>query len=222
MTKQKFLESLTDDEKHNFLDLSSDEQLQLLDPTVSFDAKVEILSITNFNYDFAKDEYACCLCKNSLNTEELLRTHIESHLRRAGIEILKKQHSDECDCVECRARTEKGGLDHDPSSDDEEFEEHERQVFRDKGIDKEVEMSEARRVYFLLDSQRDENNELIVLIAIENESGYYKTDWHWGTDIDVAEKIARKKNEKLGISEDEAHKVVLSTMRKGAIEKLRF
>lgn len=55
------------------------------------------------------------------------------------LEILKKQHpDDECDCVECRARVEKGGLDYDPSNDDEEFEEHERQVFRDTGIDKEA------------------------------------------------------------------------------------
>jgi len=53
------------------------------------------------------------------------------------LEILKDQHNDECDCIECRARTEKGGLDYDPTSDDEEFEEHERQVFRDVGINKE-------------------------------------------------------------------------------------
>lgn len=44
---------------------------------------------------------------------------------------------DECDCIECRARVEKGGLDFDPSNDDEEFEEHERQVMRDTGIDEE-------------------------------------------------------------------------------------
>lgn len=50
----------------------------------------------------------------------------------------KRQHPDECDCIVCRARTEKGGLDCDPTSDDEEFEEHERQVFRDVGIDKEA------------------------------------------------------------------------------------
>lgn len=83
-------------------------------------------------------------------------------------------------------------------------------------------MTEKRKVYFLMDSQRNEKNELIVLIAVENESGYYKTDWLWGTDIGVAEKIAREKNEKMGVSEDEAYKVVLSTMRKGAIEKPRF
>ncbi len=57
------------------------------------------------------------------------------------LEILKeakKQHPDECDCVKCQARTEKGGLDYDPTNDDEEFAEHERQVFRDVGINEEV------------------------------------------------------------------------------------
>lgn len=52
------------------------------------------------------------------------------------LEILKEQHDDECDCIPCRARVEKGGLDYDPTNDDEEFEEHERQVMRDTGIDK--------------------------------------------------------------------------------------
>jgi hypothetical protein len=46
-------------------------------------------------------------------------------------------HHDECDCITCRARVEKGGLDYDPTNDDEEFEEHERQSFRDAEIVKE-------------------------------------------------------------------------------------
>jgi ferredoxin len=57
-----------------------------------------------------------------------------------GVKLMKVSdapifyHHSECDCITCRARLEKGGLDHDPSNDDEEFIEHERQVFRDKGI----------------------------------------------------------------------------------------
>lgn len=43
-------------------------------------------------------------------------------------------HDDDCDCIVCLARTQPGGLDYDPSNDDAEFEEHERQVLRDKGI----------------------------------------------------------------------------------------
>ena len=83
-------------------------------------------------------------------------------------------------------------------------------------------MTEPRKVYFLMESQRDENGDLIVCIAVENEAGYYKTDWRWGKDIDWAEEVARKKNEAMGISAEEAHKVVLSTMFKGAIEKPRL
>ena len=54
-------------------------------------------------------------------------------LEKVGDEPIFYHHS-ECDCIKCLARLEKGGLDHDPSNDDEEFEEHERQVFRDLGI----------------------------------------------------------------------------------------
>ena len=83
-------------------------------------------------------------------------------------------------------------------------------------------MTDSKRVYFLMESQRDENGELIVCIAIEGESGYYKTDWRWGKDIDWAEEVARKKNADMGISEEEANKIMLSTMFKGAIEKPRL
>lgn len=58
------------------------------------------------------------------------------NLKKVGDEPIFYHH-DNCDCIKCRARVEKGGLDFDPSNDDEEFEEHERQVFRDKGIIKE-------------------------------------------------------------------------------------
>lgn len=39
-------------------------------------------------------------------------------------------HPDECDCVECLARRDVGGLDHDPSNDDAEFEKHEEEVMK--------------------------------------------------------------------------------------------
>lgn len=49
----------------------------------------------------------------------------------------KDQHDDDCDCVTCQARVEKGGLDYDPSDKSEEIEQHELEVMRDTGIDKE-------------------------------------------------------------------------------------
>lgn len=80
----------------------------------------------------------------------------------------------------------------------------------------------ARTAYFLLESQTNDTGEFRALIAVENENGYYKTDWFWGNDIEVAREIAQKKNETMGVSKEEASKIVLSTMRKGAVEKPRF
>jgi len=79
-----------------------------------------------------------------------------------------------------------------------------------------------RRCYFILESQQNEQGEFRALIAVESESGYYETDWFWGSDLDQAEKIARDKNLVMGITKKEACLIVLSTMRKGAIEKPRF
>lgn len=86
----------------------------------------------------------------------------------------------------------------------------------------EVTLPKGRTAYFLLESQTNDNGEFRALIAVENEDGYYKTDWFWGKDLAVAEKIAQEKNEMMGISRDEAFKIVGSTMRKGAVEKPRF
>lgn len=79
-----------------------------------------------------------------------------------------------------------------------------------------------RRAYFILESQTNEKGEFRALIAVENESGYYKTDWFWGKILTDAEAIVRDKNLSMGITEDEAVKIIGSTMRKGAIEKPRF
>ena len=83
-------------------------------------------------------------------------------------------------------------------------------------------MAEKRKAYFIIESQQNDKGEFNALIAVEGELGYYKTDWFWGDDLDQAEEIARSKNEAMGISREEACKIVLSTMRKGAIEKPKF
>lgn len=79
-----------------------------------------------------------------------------------------------------------------------------------------------RSAYFVIESQQNEEGEFYALIAVEGESGYYKTTWLWGKDIDKAEEVARFKNKAMGISRKEANLIVLSSMRKGAIEKPRF
>jgi hypothetical protein len=71
-----------------------------------------------------------------------------------------------------------------------------------------------RRAYFILETIRSEDGQLIPCIAIEGVAGYYQTDWMWGTDVRKAEAIAQKMNDKLGISAADADRIVLSTMRK--------
>ena len=83
-------------------------------------------------------------------------------------------------------------------------------------------MPEKRKAYFILESQTDERGSYRALIAVEDEPGYYKTDWFWGSDLDQAEEIAREKNLAMGISRDDACLIILSSMRKGAIEKPKF
>lgn len=93
---------------------------------------------------------------------------------------------------------------------------------KDKKGDFRTEQTGNRRAYFILESQTNEKGEFRALIAVESEPGYFKTDWFWGSDFNQAEKIARKKNLVMGITIKEANLIVLSTMRKGAVEKPRF
>lgn len=68
-----------------------------------------------------------------------------------------------------------------------------------------------RMVYMILETVRDENG-YIPCIAIEGESGYYKTDWNWGKDLEQAKKFADERNAKLGINPKEAWQIVMGTM----------
>ena len=85
-----------------------------------------------------------------------------------------------------------------------------------------IKVPKVRMAYFILESQMDEKGNYRALIAVEGESGYYMTDWFWGDNLETAEQIARSKNEAMGVSPEDARLIVLSTMRKGAVENPRF
>jgi hypothetical protein len=72
---------------------------------------------------------------------------------------------------------------------------------------------EPKRVYFINPLEKAPDGGFIPCIAVEGESGYYKTDWNWGTDIDLAEKIAQEKNALMGYTEKDAMRIILGTMR---------
>ena len=73
--------------------------------------------------------------------------------------------------------------------------------------------TEPRRAYFILEPIKNKDGEYIPCIATEGEKGYHMTDWHWGTDLDHAEDCCDDKNKLLGITKEEAMKIVLSSMR---------
>ena len=70
-----------------------------------------------------------------------------------------------------------------------------------------------RLAYIILDTQKTEDGEFIPCVVKENESGYFVTDYHWGTDIKVAQRCARELNEKMGLTENDVIQILLSTMR---------
>lgn len=69
-----------------------------------------------------------------------------------------------------------------------------------------------RRVYFINQLVRAEDGGYIPCIAVEGEQGYYRTDWNWGKDLDLAERIATEKNEAMGYDKRTAMLIQLGTM----------
>lgn len=70
-----------------------------------------------------------------------------------------------------------------------------------------------RAAYFIMETVKNEDGEYVPCIAVEGETGYHRTDWAWGTDIDVARQLADKKNADLGLTVREAYEIVFDTMR---------
>jgi len=66
--------------------------------------------------------------------------------------------------------------------------------------------------YFIQETVKDKDGGYIPCIAVENERGYYKTDWNWGDNLELARQCADDKNNAMGISPREAYLIVLSSM----------
>lgn len=66
--------------------------------------------------------------------------------------------------------------------------------------------------YFVMPTIVDENGEFIVCVAVQGIKGYWRTDWHWGTDLNIAEKCAEDKNTRLELTEKDAAQIVCSSM----------
>lgn len=53
----------------------------------------------------------------------------------------------------------------------------------------------------------------IPCIVKEGETGYYPTDWKWGTNLKDAKTLADNYNEKLGLTKEESYSLVLQSMK---------
>lgn len=74
----------------------------------------------------------------------------------------------------------------------------------------------ARQVFFVMRTEISEDGQYIPCIAVEGETGYYKTNWKWGTDFDQAQEWCDERNQKMGISTMEAARIQVATMREVA------
>jgi len=72
-----------------------------------------------------------------------------------------------------------------------------------------------RSVYFMQATVKDDEGNYVPCIAVEGESGYYRTDWEWGPDWEEANEICDEMNERMGYTKLEALKIQLSTMGLG-------
>jgi hypothetical protein len=66
---------------------------------------------------------------------------------------------------------------------------------------------------FILENVMTPDGQYIPCIAVEGEAGYHQTDWTWGKDLKIAEKIADGRNAKMGLSKWDAMRIQMHTMR---------
>ena len=76
-----------------------------------------------------------------------------------------------------------------------------------------INFPKGRIAYTIMETQVTDKGEYIPCICIENHGGFYLTDWAWGTDLEKARECADEKNAELGLTKEEAMKIVFSTMK---------
>ena len=70
-----------------------------------------------------------------------------------------------------------------------------------------------RLAYFMLQTEIDSNGNYVPCIAVEGENGYHRTNWQWGNDWDLLNKLCDAMNERLGLSKQEVILIQLQSMR---------
>ena len=73
-------------------------------------------------------------------------------------------------------------------------------------------MITGRMVFTIIQTCMTPGGEFIPCIVREGMTGYCPTDWAWGKDLTIAEKLAQDRNDRMGISKKEAMGIVLRSM----------
>ena len=74
-------------------------------------------------------------------------------------------------------------------------------------------MSEKVVVTFIQETVKAEDGGYIPCFAVKGETGFYRSDWNWGADKEIAQKLCDERNEVMGLTKKEAMLIQISTMR---------
>jgi hypothetical protein len=65
----------------------------------------------------------------------------------------------------------------------------------------------------ILETQKSDDGQYVPVIVHEGKSGYYLTDWKWGTDKRLAEQTAKRYNERLGNTGEDVIRLIGQSFR---------
>ena len=74
---------------------------------------------------------------------------------------------------------------------------------------------EKKIAYLIIETEKDEKGYIPCLVR-DGDRGYFTTDWRWGSDINIAKRLAKERNEAMGITPLETAKLILQSMRQVA------
>ncbi len=69
-----------------------------------------------------------------------------------------------------------------------------------------------RRMAYFVSADERKGRAYIMCFVVENEAGFYRLDWGWHCSLADARAETEMMNKKLGLSEEEVNKIMISTM----------
>ena len=83
-------------------------------------------------------------------------------------------------------------------------------------------ITDKKFCYFIDKSMIDDNGDYSPVIIVEEEAGYYQTDWNLGSDYTCVQDFINIRNTRLGLSQVEVDAIVISSLRNSVIQDNSF